>query len=122
MRGIFEKSKKPLILKTFSKHRLSGRIFNDTTKNIESITLESTSIISEKTEEIKEINTSSHNKKTYETISVFMMECLKYFRENTLNINHQDFMTLFTFMKVYEDSFVKMSYDETTKIGEIIKK
>ncbi len=123
MRGIFEKSKKPLILKTFSKHRLSGRIFNDTTKDIiESITLESTSIISEKTEEIKEINTSSHDKKTYETISVFMMECLKYFRENTLNINHQDFMTLFTFMKVYEDSFVKMSYDEATKIGEIIKK
>jgi hypothetical protein len=53
---------------------------------------------------------------------MFILECLKYFRENNIQINTQDFMTLFSFMKEYEDEKVILKYSEETKLGEIIRK
>ena len=88
MRGIFEKSKKSLILKEY------GGLFE---KNIEA-------------------------SKIYQSLSVFMLECLNYFKINKFPMDSENFMKMFSFMKVYEDDIVLMKYNEDTKLGEIIKK
>ena len=88
MRGIFEKSKKSLILKEY------GGLFE---KNIEA-------------------------SKIYPSLSVFMLECLNYFKINNFPMDSENFMKMFSFMKVYEDDIVLMKYNEDTKLGEIIKK
>lgn len=88
MRGIFEKSKKSLILKEY------GGLFE---KNIEA-------------------------SKIYPSLSVFMLECLNYFKINKFPMDSENFMKMFSFMKVYEDDIVLMKYNEDTKLGEIIKK
>ena len=118
MRGIFEKSKKSLILKILDKQ---SKVFSET-----SIELNKNNNIKEIKKEqskVKEIIlTTDSVKNTYATTSMFILECLKYFRENNIQINTQDFMTLFSFMKEYEDEKVILKYNEETKIGEIIKK
>ena len=118
MRGIFEKSKKSLILKILDKQ---SKVFSET-----SIELNKNNNIKEIKKEqskVKEIIlTTDSVKNTYATTSMFILECLKYFRENNIQINTQDFMTLFSFMKEYEDEFVHMKYDEKLKKGEINKK
>lgn len=88
MRGIFEKSKKALILKEYSGN-------------------------SEKT-----IETS----KTYPSLSAFILECLNYFKANRFAMDSENFMKMFSFMKVYEDDIILMRYDEEKRVGEIIKK
>lgn len=37
-------------------------------------------------------------------------------------MDSENFMKMFSFMKVYEDDIVLMKYNEETKLGEIIKK
>lgn len=88
MRGIFEKSKKSLILKEYS------RSFE---KNVETA-------------------------KVYPSLSVFMLECLNYFKVNKFSMDSENFMKMFSFMKIYEDDIILMRYSEETKVGEIIKK
>lgn len=55
----------------------------------------------------------------YPSISAFSIEILKVFREKEIEINPQDFMTVFSIMKEYEDDFIKVNFDEETKIGKI---
>ena len=88
MRGIFEKSKKSLILKEYS---------SSFEKNIETA-------------------------KVYPSLSVFMLECLNYFKVNKFSMDSENFMKMFSFMKIYEDDIILMRYSEETKVGEIIKK
>lgn len=88
MRGIFEKSKKSLILKEYS---------SSFEKNIETA-------------------------KVYPSLSVFMLECLNYFKVNKFAMDSENFMKMFSFMKIYEDDIILMRYSEETKVGEIIKK
>ena len=75
---------------------------------------------SQKNQRKSEVINSNSN--MYATTSMFILECLKYFRENNIQINTQDFMTLFSFMKEYEDEKVILKYSEETKLGEIIRK
>ena len=88
MRGIFEKSKKSLILKEYS---------SSFEKNIETA-------------------------KVYPSLSVFMLECLNYFKVNKFSMDSENFIKMFSFMKIYEDDIILMRYSEETKVGEIIKK
>lgn len=88
MRGIFEKSKKALILKEYNS------CFE------------------------KKVETS----KTYPSLSAFILECLNYFKANRFAMDPENFMTMFSFMKVYEDDIILMRYDEEKRVGEIIKK
>ena len=37
-------------------------------------------------------------------------------------MDSENFMKMFSFMKIYEDDIVLMKYNEETKLGEIIKK
>ena len=91
MRGIFEKSKKSLILREL--------------KAKEQTTIE-----------IQE------DKKSYSSLSSFVLECLNFFKTNEIKIDKENFMTMFSFMKEYEDEHVKMRYNEAIKTGEIHKK
>ena len=90
MRSIFEKSKKPLILKEFKDSLVVSVIIN--------------------------------NPKIYQSLSSFMLECLNFFKNNNIKIDTENFMTMFSFMKEYEDEFVHMKYDEKLKKGEINRK
>lgn len=66
----------------------------------------------------KNIETS----KVYPSLSVFILECLNYFKLNKFPMDSENFMTMFSFMKIYEDDILLMKYNEETKVGEIIKK
>ena len=88
MRGIFEKSKKSLILREL--------------KNSENIVTET--VI---------------DKKVYQSLSSFILECLNFFKVNGIKIDNENFMTMFSFMKEYEDEFVVMKYNEINKEGKI---
>lgn len=90
MRSIFEKSKKPLILKEFKESLV--------------------------------VPVVSNNPKVYQSLSSFMLECLNFFKSNNIKIDTENFMTMFSFMKEYEDEFVHMKYDEKIKKGEINRK
>lgn len=120
MRGIFEKSKKSFVLKIFDKYKVATEKFEKIEKENVVIKKKNAKKSLEKTILVDERENA--NKNTYATSSVFILECLKYFRENSISINAQDFMTLFSFMKEYEDETVIMKYSEDTKIGEIITK
>lgn len=37
-------------------------------------------------------------------------------------MDSENFMKMFSFMKIYEDDIVLMKYNEESKLGEIIKK
>lgn len=65
---------------------------------------------------------SGDDKKTYQSLSSFILECLNFFKVNEIKIDNENFMTMFSFMKEYEDEFVQMKYDEISKKGEIFKK
>ena len=121
MRGIFEKSKKPLVLKVFDRQSKDSLETLDKAKeNNLSFKKEESTKESQKNQRKSEVINSNSN--MYATTSMFILECLKYFRENNIQINTQDFMTLFSFMKEYEDEKVILKYSEETKLGEIIRK
>lgn len=73
---------------------------------------------------LKEYENSSkeNNSKKYQSLSAFILECLNYFKINNFPMDSENFMKMFSFMKVYEDDIVLMKYNEETKLGEIIKK
>ena len=121
MRGIFEKSKKPLVLKVFDRQpKDSLETLDKAKENNLSFKKEESIKESQKNQRKSEMINSNSN--MYATTSMFILECLKYFRENNIQINTQDFMTLFSFMKEYEDEKVILKYSEETKLGEIIRK
>lgn len=67
---------------------------------------------------VKTVETS----KVYPSLSAFILECLNYFKINNFPMDSENFMKMFSFMRVYEDDIVLMKYNEETKLGEIIKK
>lgn len=97
MRGIFEKSKKGLIVKWMNE--------NDFEKK-------------------EEINNSNENEIIAEYISVskFIVEVFKLTKEKNINFDFENIMPVFNFMKIYEDELIKIEYEEKTKIGKILFK
>jgi len=73
-------------------------------------------------EYIKTLKEKESNSKKYQSLSAFILECLNYFKINNFPMDSENFMKMFSFMKVYEDDIVLMKYNEDTKLGEIIKK
>ncbi len=73
-------------------------------------------------EYIKTLKESDESSKKYQSLSAFILECLNYFKINNFPMDSENFMKMFSFMKVYEDDIVLMKYNEETKLGEIIKK
>ena len=73
---------------------------------------------------LKEYENSSKesNSKKYQSLSAFILECLNYFKINNFPMDSENFMKMFSFMKIYEDDIVLMKYNEESKLGEIIKK
>lgn len=73
---------------------------------------------------LKEYENSSKesNSKKYQSLSAFILECLNYFKINNFPMDSENFMKMFSFMRVYEDDIVLMKYNEESKLGEIIKK
>ena len=95
MRGIFEKSKKSLILKEL---KMTEELPNEL------------------------LNEKIIDKKTYQSLSSFILECLNFFKINGIKIDNENFMAMFSFMKEYEDEFVVMKYIEANKEGKIERK
>ena len=73
-------------------------------------------------EYIKTLKESDESSKKYQSLSAFILECLNYFKINNFPMDSENFMKMFSFMKIYEDDIVLMKYNEETKLGEIIKK
>ena len=121
MRGIFEKSKKPLVLKVFDRQSKDSLETLDKAKE-NNLSFKKEELIKESQKNQRKSEMINSNSNMYATTSMFILECLKYFRENNIQINTQDFMTLFSFMKEYEDEKVILKYSEETKLGEIIRK
>ena len=121
MRGIFEKSKKPLVLKVFDRQSKDSLETLDKAKE-NNLSFKKEESIKESQKNQRKSEMINSNSNMYATTSMFILECLKYFRENNIQINTQDFMTLFSFMKEYEDEKVILKYSEETKLGEIIRK
>lgn len=55
----------------------------------------------------------------YPSITDFSLYLLGVFRDRNLDINPQDFITLFQLVNEYEGQAIKVSYDRNTKIGRI---
>ena len=113
LRGIFEKSKKSFILKVMQDYEFMDK---------ENFVEEPIPIELNEVEKKQELIGNEGIKGYYPTVTNFLLVALTYIQDNNLNINPKAFMTLFDFMKTYEDDFVKITYDENTKTGEIIKK
>ena len=73
-------------------------------------------------EYIKTLKESDESSKKYQSLSAFILECLNYFKINNFPMDSENFMKMFSFMKIYEDDIVLMKYNEESKLGEIIKK
>lgn len=109
MKNIFEKSKKSLILKNLEVYKKMDLMSN----NNEQVK-----------EKIKE-NAGTFNvvlSDTFISVSMFMVRAVGYLTSSNLNIDTQAFMLVFTHLKEYEDENIIIKYNESTKIGEIIKK
>lgn len=94
MRAIFEKSKKSLIVKYMNENEVEVKHEMD-----------STEIVAE-----------------YISVSKFIVEVYKLSKEKNINFDFENIMPVFSFMKVYEDEFIKIQYDENTRIGKILYK
>lgn len=92
MRGIFEKSKKSLIVRYINENEIEHKVEN------------------------KEIVDE------YISVSKFIVEVYKLSKEKNINFDFENIMPVFSFMKVYEDEFMKIEYEENTKIGKILFK
>ena len=94
MRAIFEKSKKSLIVKYMNENEVEVNHKIDDTE-----------IVAE-----------------YISVSKFIVEVYKLSKEKNINFDFENIMPIFSFMKVYEDEFMKIEYNENTRIGRILYK
>ena len=94
MRVIFEKSKKSLIVKYMNENEVEVNHKIDDTE-----------IVAE-----------------YISVSKFIVEVYKLSKEKNINFDFENIMPIFSFMKVYEDEFMKIEYNENTRIGRILYK
>ena len=94
MRAIFEKSKKSLIVKYMNENEVEVNHKIDDTE-----------IVAE-----------------YISVSKFIVEVYKLSKEKNISFDFENIMPIFSFMKVYEDEFMKIEYNENTRIGRILYK
>ena len=110
MAGIFEKTKKSLILQELKKFQ-------------EEIVIEPLEIEKEPKEDIKDNSKDNIEiKETFASVSSFMVKAVSYINSENIKVDIQAFMTVFTMLKEYEDEKIIIKYNEESKIGEIRKK
>lgn len=105
MAGIFEKTKKALILEELKTYK----VIEDEEKNINEARLQK-----------EELNLDI--KETFASVSAFMVKAVTYINSENIKLDIQAFMTVFTMLKEYEDEKIHIKYNEDSKIGEIRKK
>lgn len=113
MKGIFEKSKKPLILKVMGDYN-----FDKPTKKIEVVEVEEFPKI-EKVEIVEKLESIS---KEYASFSHFILEFSSFVEIHKISIDLPKVIQVFKLLGEYEDFTIKLTFNEVTKIGEIIKK
>lgn len=106
MKGIFEKSKKPLILKSMTNYNL-----DKPSEKIE--------VVEEKVEIVEKTESLS---KEYASFSHFILEISNFVETNKITIDLPKVIQVFKLLGEYEDFTIKLTFNEVTKIGEIIKK
>ena len=118
MRGIFEKSKKALILEYINQRNLIDKT-TIKEKNQENIELVEEKIVPKVTQTSgKEIRLDSE----YASSTHFILSVTKFVREHNMSIDLTEIAPIFKLFGEYEDFNIKISYDETKKTGSIIKK
>ena len=95
MRSIFEKSKKSLIVKYINENDI-----NEVTKEV---------LPKAKKEIVAE----------YVTVTKFLLEVSKIMKENEINFDLEDVVTIFKIYGEFEDEALSISYNNETKIGRI---
>ena len=119
--GIFQKSKKSLILKTFNKYQ------NSKEQDFK-IVVEVNEIKEKKSKVIKKENKINETRKNdifsdkYDSMTHFMLSVNDFSKENNIEINFHKIAPIFKAFMEYEDKNIKITYNESTGIGEIIKK
>ena len=112
MRNIFEKSKKSMILKIMSEYKIpKGTIPTEETLIEKEIEIQMP--LDEKKEILSEIVGE------YVSVTEFMLKVREIMRLENLEINFKDLVEVFKLFGEYEDKFIKISYDESTKQGII---
>ena len=110
MKNIFEKSKKPLILRTMEKYDLNH-------------VLEESKVDTKKIETPIEEKTPSSNENEiigqYVSIPQFMVKVSQIAKEKNIKIDFEHLVPIFKLFGEYEDEFIKISYDEGSKRGII---
>ncbi len=95
MRSIFEKSKKSLIVKYINENEI-----NEVTEEV---------LPKAKKEIVAE----------YVTVTKFLLEVSKIMKENEINFDLEDVVTIFKIYGEFEDEALSISYNNETKIGRI---
>lgn len=114
MKGIFEKSKRPLILKTMSDYNFE--------KSKEKVEVLETKGLSKQVKKIEVVEKANKIIKEYASFSHFLLDVKKFVSDSNIEIDLPEVISIFKLLGEYEDFNIKFSYNETTKIGEIIKK
>jgi len=114
MKGIFEKSKRPLILKTMSDYNFE--------KSKEKVEVLETKELSKQVKKIEVVEKADKIIKEYASFSHFLLDVKKFVSDSNIEIDLPEVISIFKLLGEYEDFNIKFSYNETTKIGEIIKK
>ena len=134
MRGIFEKSKKSLIIDISKSHSLrnieknlssnnSEEIFVDNFKNIKELIEidKETKISSSKIDEENSIGDIDYENdiKFIEYVSVmdFVMDVVPIIKKNRPEFDMKTFKELIEVFGSYEDKYIKVAYEEKTKLG-----
>ncbi len=114
MRNIFEKSKKSMILKIMSEYKIPKGTIPTEEPLIE---MEKEIEIQKPLDEKKEILSEIVGE--YVSVTEFMLKVREIMRLENLEINFKDLVEVFKLFGEYEDKFIKISYDESTKQGII---
>lgn len=110
MQGIFKKSKKALILKMMNNYNLEKP-----TEGIEAKKLP-------KIENVEIVDKTESFSKEYASFSHFILEISNFVEANKISIDLPKVIQVFKLLGEYEDFTIKLTFNEATKIGEIIKK
>ena len=121
-RGIFEKAKKSIILKVMGTYDLSS-------VNIEGILVEEEQQVENQIKEVKEEKTPelvpellNKTSDVYASSTHFLLSVTKFAKENNITIDLGEVAPIFKLFGEYEDFNIRFTYNEATKVGEILKK
>lgn len=106
MVGIFEKTKKSLILEELKSYKNDEVVKKEVKIQEETLKNDPALII----------------KENFASVSAFMVKAVSYINSENIKVDIQAFMTVFTMLKEYEDEKIYIKYYEDTKIGEIRKR